>query len=283
MNTKNSCESNNRRTHDSDSEGDWPFKDGGEDRHQNNTRKNMRNWIKVLETQDFCVDRDRRDRRHISTKDSSKHHNKVLSLDNSKEKRDHDNDCREEDKNRHHRQMRKRSRHSSEGLGSIDEYANSVRKSKDENNRKESDFEKVEPPKVKKRHRSRRGDCSSMEPRETNASAEGLKSDGDSLRHQRYSNEDLDKQSRWESDKTDLEKHRESERKTSSGDFDQYAGNSNSQDPDSDECYRFRRSRGSGWSIGRKSSDVLEEVDSADECKEYKEKQKKTSAKASNS
>lgn len=338
MNTKNSRESKNRRTQDSDSEGDWPSKDGGEDRHQSNTRKNMRNRIEVLETQDFRVDRDRRDRHHISTRDSSKHHNKVLSPDISKEKRDHDNDCREEDKNRHHRQMRKRSRHSSEGLGSIDEYANSVRKSKDENNRKESDFEKVEPPKVKKRHRSSRGDRSSMEPSETNASAEGLKSDGYnetissgdgertklreiadmnevghkklrerySLRHQTscrdsssdessyetqssrlysprskshdsayYSNEDLDKQSRWESDKTDLEKHRESERKTSSGDFDRYAGNSNSQDPDSDECYRGRRSRGSGWSSGRKSSDVLEEVDSAEECKEYKEKQKK--------
>ncbi|XP_058214985.1 uncharacterized protein LOC131326279 [Rhododendron vialii] len=271
MNTKNSHESNNRRTHDSDSEGDWPSKDGGEDRHQSNKRKNMRNWIEVLETQDFRVDRDRRDRHHISTRDSSKHHNKVLSPDKSKEKRDHDNDCREEDKNRHHRQMRKRSRHSSEGLGSIDEYANSVRKSKDENNRKESDFEKVEPPKVKKQHRSSRGDRSSMEPSETNASAEGLKSDGYnetissghgertksreianmnevghkklrerySLRHQTscrdsssdessnetqssrlyslrskshdsayYSNEDLDKQSRWESDKTDLEKHR---------------------------------------------------------------------------
>ncbi|KAE9445404.1 hypothetical protein C3L33_22698, partial [Rhododendron williamsianum] len=283
MNTKNSRESKNRRTQDSDSEGDWPSKDGGEDRHQSNTRKNMRNRIEVLETQDFRVDRDRRDWHHISTRDSSKHHNKVLSPDISKEKRDHDNDCREEDKNRHHRQMRKRSRHSSEGLGSIDEYANSVRKSKDENNRKESDFEKVEPPKVKKRHRSSRGDRSSMEPSETNASAEGLKSDGYnetissgdgertklreiadmnevghkklrerySLRHQTscrdsssdessyetqssrlysprskshdsayYSNEDLDKQSRWESDKTDLEKHRESERKTSSGDFD---------------------------------------------------------------
>ncbi|KAG5548647.1 hypothetical protein RHGRI_014108 [Rhododendron griersonianum] len=283
MNTKNSRESKNRRTQDSDSEGDWPSKDGGEDRHQSNTRKNMRNRIEVLETQDFRVDRDRRDRHHISTRDSSQHHNKVLSPDISKEKRDHDNDCREEDKNRHHRQMRKRSRHSSEGLGSIDEYANSVRKSKDENNRKESDFEKVEPPKVKKRHRSSRGDRSSMEPSETNASAEGLKSDGYnetissgdgertklreiadmnevghkklrerySLRHQTscrdsssdessyetqssrlysprskshdsayYSNEDLDKQSRWESDKTDLEKHRESERKTSSGDFD---------------------------------------------------------------
>lgn len=298
MNTKNSCESKNRRTHDSDSEGDWPSKDGGEDRHQSNTRKNMRNRIEVLETQDFRVDRDRRDRHHMSTRDSSKHHNKVPSPDNSKEKRDHDNDCREEDKNR---QMRKRSRHSSEGLGSIDEDANSVRKLKDENNRKESDFEKVEPPKVKKRHRSSRGDRSSMEPSETNAPAEGLKSDGYnetissghgertksreiadmnevghkklrerySLRHQTscrdsssdessyetqssrlysprskshdsayYSNEDLDKQSRWESDKTDLEKHRESERKTSSGDFDRYAGNSNSQDPDSDECYR---------------------------------------------
>lgn len=322
MNTKNSSESKNRRTHDSDSEEDWPSKDRGEEGHQSNTRKNMRNRIEVLETQDFHADRDRRDRHHTSTRDSSKHHNRVLSLDKSMEKRDHDNDCREEDKNRHHKQMGKRSRHSSEGLV---------------NSHKESDFKTVEPPKVRERHRSSRGVRSSMEPSETNASAEVLESDWynetissghgertksrdiadmdegdhkklrerDSLRHQTscrdsssdgsyetqsthlcsprskshdsayYSIEDFNKQSRWVSDETGLEKQCESERKTSSGDFDRYTGNSNSQDPDSDECHRGRRSRVGGWSSGRKSSDGLEEVNSAEECEEYKEKHKK--------
>lgn len=326
MYAKNSRESNNRRTNDSDSDGDWPSRDGDEDIHQSNTKTNSRNRIEVLETQDFHVDRGRRDRHHINTRDSSRHYNEVLSPDNIKDKRErmHDHDSREEDEDRHHKQKRKRSRHSNEGLGSIHEHANAVGKLKDKNNSKESNLEKVEPPKVKKRHRSRRGDRSSMEPSETNASAEGLKSnvnhettssshgertksrDIANMRHltscrdsssdessyetqsrRLYgrrskshdcgynSSEDLDKWSRWESDKIGLEKHRENERKPSSSDFDRYGGNSNSQDPDAGECHRDRRSRGSGWSSSRKSSDELEGVDSAEECEESNERQKK--------
>ncbi|GMP63218.1 hypothetical protein CsSME_00024995 [Camellia sinensis var. sinensis] len=88
-----------------------------------------------------------------------------------------------------------------------------------------------------------------------------------------YSDEDIDERGRWESEKIGPEKHHTSRRKFSGDDFDQDGRTSNCHDLNSDECYRESRSRDG------KSSDGLEEGGSAEECQEFREREKKHSRK----
>ncbi|GFZ09542.1 zinc finger C-x8-C-x5-C-x3-H type family protein [Actinidia rufa] len=294
LNFKNNRRSKSR-THDSDYDGDWS-KDRDGDRHQINTRESSNHQKKAYVLPD---DYDNENRTHGT--ESGGH-----SSDEDKRDRTHDSASREAHGDKHHRHTRKRQRQSNEGLGSIAEHDNSVKEFEDEHYPRESYSEKLEPRNVKKRHHFSRWDNSSMELSEVNFSAEVLISDRhhettSSIKHQtsfrdsssdescesenlrlhsrrsksrdsgNYSDEDLDNRDRWESDKVGSEKHRESERILSSGDFDP-GGNPNSHDQNSDERNRESRSRGSHH---QKSSNGSEEVGPAEKCRESEEKKTK--------